>query len=57
MSDMFSKFEVITGVARRRRFPTELKPAVAAETMQPGTSVSYFARRHGLSPAWSSAGN
>ena len=34
MSDTFSKVEVITGVARRRRFSTELKLAVVAETMQ-----------------------
>jgi transposase len=47
----FSKVEVITGVARRRRFSTELKLAVVAETMQPGMSVSYVARRHGLSPS------
>jgi transposase len=53
MSDTFSKVEVITGVARRRRFsfPTDLKLAVVAETMQPGMSVSYVARRHGLSPS------
>ena len=48
MSDTFSKVEVISGVARRRRFPTELKLAVVAETMQPGMSISYVARRHGL---------
>jgi transposase len=51
MSDAFSKVEVITGVARRRRFSTELKLAVVAETMQPGMSISYVARRHGLSPS------
>src|SRR6202051_1214211 len=51
MSDTFSKVEVITGIARRRRFSTELKLAVVAETMQPGMSVSYVARRHGLSPS------
>src|SRR4051794_15322693 len=51
MSDTFLKLEVITGVARRRRFSTELKLAVVAETMQPGMSVSYVARRHGLSPS------
>lgn len=51
MSDTFSKVEVITGVARRRRFSTEFKLAVVAETMQPGMSVSYVARRHGLSPS------
>ena len=36
MSDTFSKVEVITGVARRRRFSTELKLALIAESMQPG---------------------
>ena len=51
MSDTFSKVEVITGVARRRRFPIELKLALVAETMLPGMSVSYVARRHGLSPS------
>ena len=51
MSDTFSKVEVITGVARRRRFSIDLKLAVVAETMQPGMSVSYVARRHGLSPS------
>jgi hypothetical protein len=52
MSDTFSKMELVTGVARRRRFSTELKLALVAETMQPGMSVSYVARRDGLSPAW-----
>jgi transposase len=51
MSDTFSKVEVISGIARRRRFSTELKLAVVAETMQPGMSISYVARRHGLSPS------
>jgi len=49
MSDTFSKVEVITGVARRRRFTTEQKLAIVAETMQPGMSISYVARQHGLS--------
>jgi transposase-like protein len=51
MSDTFSKVEVITGVARRRRFSTDLKLAVVAETMQPGMTISYVARRHGLAPS------
>ena len=49
MSDTFSRMEIITGVARRRRFTTEQKLAVVAETMEPGLSISYVARRHGLS--------
>jgi transposase len=51
VSDTFSKVEVITGVARRRRFSTELKLALVAESLQPGMSVNYVARRHGLSPS------
>jgi transposase len=51
MSDTFSKVEVITGVARRRRFTTEQKLAIVAETMQPGMSISYVARQQGLSPS------
>ena len=51
MSDTFSRVEIITGVARRRRFTTEQKLAVVTETMQPGMSISYVARRHGLSPS------
>ena len=51
MSDAFSKVEVLTGVARRRRFPTDQKLAIVAETMQPGMSISYLARQHGLSPS------
>jgi transposase len=51
MPDTFSPLEVITGVAHRRRFTTEQKLSVVAETMQPGMSTSYIARRHGLAPA------
>jgi transposase len=43
--------EVITGVARRRRFTAEQKLSVGNETLQPGMSISYVARRHGLSPS------
>ena len=47
MSETFSKIEVISGVARRRRFATEQKKAIIAETMQPGVTMSFVARRHG----------
>jgi transposase len=50
MSETFSKVDVITGVARRCRFTTEQKMAIIAETL-PGVSMSYVARRHGLSPS------
>jgi transposase len=39
--------EVITGLARRRRFMTEQKLSVVNETLQPGMSISYVAHRHG----------
>lgn len=51
MSETFSKVEVITGVARRRWFTAEQKLLVVNETLQPGMSISYVARRHGLSPS------
>jgi len=51
MSETFSKVEVITGVACRRRFSADLKLATVAERMQPGMSISYVARRHRLSPS------
>jgi transposase len=51
MSDTFSKVEVITGVARRRRFSTELELAVVAETMQLRVTISHVARCHRLSPS------
>ncbi|MGY3238445.1 transposase [Bradyrhizobium sp. USDA 4472] len=51
MSDTFSTMEVITGVARRRRFTTGQKLLLVNETLQPGMSISYVAARHGLSPS------
>ena len=51
MTDTFSRVEVISGVARRRRFSPEQKVAIVAETLQAGMSISYVARRHGLAPS------
>ena len=45
MSETFSKVEVITGVARRRRFPTEQKVAVIVGLMSPGFLGHLFPRR------------
>jgi transposase len=50
MSEMFSKMEVITGVACRRRFTTKQKRLDVNETLQPGMSIRYVARRHGRGP-------
>ncbi|WP_083519123.1 transposase [Bradyrhizobium jicamae] len=51
MSETFSKAEVITGVARRASVTAEQKLLVVNETLQTGMSISYVARRHGLSPS------
>ena len=51
MSDTFSKVEVITGVARRRRFPTDLKLAIVAETMQPECRSAMLAIRANGNPS------
>ena len=43
--------EVITSVQRRRRWSTAEKVRLVEEAMQPGSSVSFVARRYGLSPS------
>ena len=45
------RVEVITSVQRRRRWPTAEKIRLVDETMQPGMSVSYVARRAGVAPS------
>jgi hypothetical protein len=58
MSDTFSKMEVITGVARRRRFSTELKLAVVAETGGYGVKLlSLMRRRWTIKTHWSPLNN
>jgi transposase len=41
----------ITSVQRRRRWPTAEKIRLVEETMQPGMSMSYVARRAGVAPS------
>jgi transposase len=45
------RVEVITSVPRRRRWSTAEKVRLVEEAMQPGMSVSYVARRHGVAPS------
>lgn len=47
----FSRVEVITSVQRRRRWSVAEKVRLVEEAMQPGMSVSYVARRAGISPS------
>lgn len=48
--DEFQRIEVITGVARRRRWSAEQKLRIVEDSLQSGESVSVVARRHGVAP-------
>ena len=45
------RVEVITSAQRRRGRSTAEKVRLVEEAMQPGLSVSYVARRHGVAPS------
>lgn len=45
------RIEVITSVQRRRRWAPAEKKAMVDETYEPGHSVSYVARKHGIAPS------
>ena len=47
-ADSFRRFEVITGVGRRRRWSLEEKARIVAESLDPATTSSTVARRYGL---------
>src|SRR3712207_4701178 len=47
-ADSFRRFEVITGVGRRRRWSLEDKARIVAESLDPATTASAVARRYGL---------
>jgi len=46
--DTFRRIEVITRVARRRRWPRSEKARIVAESYAPGASATAVAVRHGL---------
>jgi transposase len=48
MTGSFERIEVITGVARRRRWSVEEKLRIVGESLRAGASVSLVAQRHGL---------
>ena len=50
MSDEYQRIEVITGTARRRRWPADQKLRIIEESFEPGETVSAVARRHGVAP-------
>ncbi|SPP98335.1 protein of unknown function [Bradyrhizobium vignae] len=50
-ADTLQRIEIITGTGRRRRWSTDAKAAIVAESFAPGASVSAVARRHDISPS------
>jgi transposase len=48
--DEFQRIEVITGVARRRRWTAEQKLKMVEQSFRSGETVSVVARRHGIAP-------
>ena len=51
MSSSADRVEVFAGIQRRRRYSVDQKLAVLEEAGQPGMTISYIARRHGISPS------
>ena len=51
MPNSADRVEVFSGVQRRRRYSLDQKLAVLAEASQPGMSISFIARKHGISPS------
>ena len=51
MPNTTDQVEVLSSIQRRRRYSLDQKLAVLAEASQPGMSISYVARRHGISPS------
>ena len=51
MPNNAERIEVLSAIQRRRRYSLDEKLTVLAEAAQPGMSVSYVARRHGISPS------
>lgn len=45
------RIEVITSVQRRRRWAPAEKKSMVDETYEPGVTVSYVARKHGIAPS------
>ena len=51
MPNVADRVEVFSGIQRRRRYSVDQKLAVLQEASQPGMTISYVARRHGISPS------
>jgi len=51
MPNSVDRVEVFSGIQRRRRYSLDQKLAVLSEAAQPGMSISFVARKHGISPS------
>ena len=51
MSNGVDRVEVLSRIQRRRRYSLDQKMAVLAEAGQPGMSISFVARKHGIAPS------
>ena len=51
MTNNADRVEVLSRIQRRRRYNLDQKMAVLAEAAQPGMSISYIARKHGIAPS------
>ena len=51
MSSSVDRIEVFSAIQRRRRYSVDQKLQVLQEAAQPGMTISYVARRHGISPS------
>jgi transposase len=51
MSSNADRVEVFAGIQRRRRYSADQKLAVLQEAAQPGMTISYVARLHGIAPS------
>jgi|SRR5581483_4979179 len=51
MSNNADRVEVLSRIHRRRRYTLDQKLAVLSEAAQPGMSISYIARKHGIAPS------
>jgi len=51
MSSSSDRIEIVSSIQRRRRHSVDEKWRILQECSQPGMTVSYVARRHGISPS------
>ena len=51
MAMNIERVEVLGAIQRRRRYSVDQKLAVLEEAAVPGMTISYVARRHGISPS------